>query len=835
MAPRLEKNRVSPRTGGNAKQPSAPVPPAHTEQGGPPAENTHAPVTIPAEPTDAVVTHAPVEDRGESSQDQGMGSGSALTSLTEIENTLDGFEDEANATSRVDKGKGRALAHDSDSSGTQIMDPRLIHMLDDLQLHVAAHDSQLETASLVAEQARQSVQAATVARSQINSIISAIVHQYGPRERAIKQEDEEIDLSQFPPAPAVNIVVTPPSIPDASSAGIYTPASPPDTASSSLPAGHGARTPEEGRRNLEAHRARMADMIQKTSPAGRAEARTPREDSAPRHTERTRVQEHLTHFGRDVDAMNERHVRIAEPYTSVSPYSVMSAKPRVQPMPAQAVPKSGALGVLDPAERIREMVLSRVNEAVSAGFQIKGLKFTMPESYDGKDDLITFEVWLGALLRWLRLSQAVGPQYDSLRLDALGQCLTDRAAKWYNDEIESPSRSQVDWTFLDAILALFRRFVVGKSDQTALERFMATRFSRKGGVAEFYNELRTRSTRLVELPNDYTFRRLFVSGLPADILEIMYKHKGVVAEEGTTTELLAAALEAESGTRAYRQMLESLGRPRVTSATALPSISPTSNKASRTSDPDIRPTRSAARSPRPTANDAPRPSTGRNDAYRGRNRSDRNEQRTGRDRSEARPKKDKQSVICFACGGAGHYHYAGDAECPKTGQTRVYAARVIEGDDDSPEAPPGVHETTQPENVEATGDQSSEDTDNGPLGAQYESAEEFAEDYEASDSDVDDEDIGPPMRLATMRIAAMRLRPLDNGAGDDGDAIDPIAAPPSAPIAIHTNGAAGSHSPAGTTPEDGWPSGEPAEPTRTIWGEGSPAWGNPGAEVTWGD
>ncbi|KAI0038502.1 hypothetical protein FA95DRAFT_1505571, partial [Auriscalpium vulgare] len=119
------------------------------------------------------------------------------------------------------------------------------------------------------------------------------------------------------------------------------------------------------------------------------------------------------------------------------------------------------------------MVLSRVSEAVSLGFQIKGLKFTMPGGYDGEDNLITFEVWLGALLRWLRLSQAVGPEYDALRLDALGQCLTDRAAKWYNDEIESPTRSQVNWTFLDAILALFRRFIVGKSDQTALEQFMS--------------------------------------------------------------------------------------------------------------------------------------------------------------------------------------------------------------------------------------------------------------------------------------------------------------------------------------------------------------------------
>ncbi|KAI0038535.1 hypothetical protein FA95DRAFT_1578145 [Auriscalpium vulgare] len=819
MAPRpketKEAQRVSPRSSGNAKQPSAPNNPVPNERVGAPADDP--PVRDPAPhladtsrtnatPGPSGVTPSTVHDI------DGNGR-SALTSLTDIENALDEPGDDGHATSLQDKGKDRAIDDGHGSMGTQIMDPRLITMLDDLQMHVAAHDSQLETAAVVAEQARQSVQAATVARVQINSIISAIMHQYGSP--VIKQEEEEIDLSQLPPAAPVSIVVTPPSILD--------------SPGSSSHAGLGTRTPEEGIRNLEKHRARMAEMIQKTTPVGRSDHRIAPKVAGP--TERGRVREHAAQFDRKVLKSNDRHIRIAEPYTSVSPYSVVSTKPRVQAMPTQVTPKSGVLGVLDPEERIREMVLSRVSEAVSAGLQIKGLKFSMPESYGGKDDLITFEVWLGALLRWLRLSQAVGPLHDGLRLDVLGQCLTDRAAKWYNDEIESPSRSQTDWTFLDAILALFRRF---RSDQTALEHFMATRFSRKGGVADFYNELCARPTRLVEMPNDYTFRKLFVNGLPSDILEIMYKHKGVVAEEGTTTELLAAALEAESGTRAYRQMLDSLTRPHVTSATVLAPSTATTSINSRVAENNARKLRSSSRSPRPNTPKATQLDVDKGDSYRTQGHGATSRTHRDSDKSAPRPRPDRKTVVCFACGGSGHY--AGDKECPKTGQPRVYAARMMEETDETHNAvdvPPGDQDAGQSGDPEAENNSLSESDEDSPLGPQYESAEEYAEDYELDDDDAEEDNIGPPMRLATMRIAAMRLRPSSNDDDDSENAGTQNEASSSIPIPTHTNGTSGSHSPVGTTPDDGWPTLGAATAAPT-WGDAQPAWGE-GPTVEWGN
>ncbi|KAI0045610.1 hypothetical protein FA95DRAFT_1573710 [Auriscalpium vulgare] len=725
MAPSRVKEpkepRISPRLGGNTKQPNVSNPVVPPDRVDTPADDstTREPDPDVAAPNRLNATPGPSGAGDGRALDTGTSGGSARTSLTDIEDALNASEDD---TSPPDKGKGRAAPDGSGSIGTQIMDPRLITMLDDLQMHVAAHASQVETASIVADQARRSIQAATVARAQIDSIIKSIMYQYGPP--VIKQEEEDIDLSAIPPsAPAVDdtfpytpvgIVVTPPSAPETTSTSPPNGSGTPEATSVGLPTGLGHRTPEEGRRNLEKHRARMSEMIQKTTSVGRSEHRAQDDDYGP--TERDRVREHIAQFDREVD----KRVRIAEPYTSVSPYSVIPAKPRVQPMPSQTVPKSGVLGVLDPADRIREMVLSRVNDAVSAGFQIKGMKFTMPDAYNGKDDLITFEVWLGALLRWLRLSQAVGPQ-------------------------------------------------------------------------------------LVELPNDYTFRKLFVSGLPADILEIMYKHKGVVAEEGTTTELLAAALEAETGTRAYRQMVESL------SCTSLRELSaprmPTHDHPVKNQCPGPRVASLPGRAPdmvtRAVAPVIAVPPV-----------EDVNGRQVGKDQTESTG------------------HYAGDDECPKAGQPRVYAARVIdETEDASKSLPPSTPESAEPDQVihnAVAGESASEDDDDELLGVQYESAEEYAENYEISASDDDEDDIGPPMRLATMRMAAMRISPASDTPDDSGEGSTnaiPI------PIRPATNGTAGVASPIGATPEAGWEDNELTQPRPEVaqaaaWGEAGPAWGD---------
>ncbi|KAI0037724.1 hypothetical protein FA95DRAFT_1613943 [Auriscalpium vulgare] len=104
MAPRTEKSRVSPRVGGNTKQPSTPVPPPHVEQVGSPAED--APVQAPAvavEPPGLDMAPGPSNAHATYPPDGGMGGGSAQTSLTEIEDALDGSEDGTSATSRLEK------------------------------------------------------------------------------------------------------------------------------------------------------------------------------------------------------------------------------------------------------------------------------------------------------------------------------------------------------------------------------------------------------------------------------------------------------------------------------------------------------------------------------------------------------------------------------------------------------------------------------------------------------------------------------------------------------------------------------------------------------------
>ncbi|KAH9939209.1 hypothetical protein B0H21DRAFT_666341, partial [Amylocystis lapponica] len=89
---------------------------------------------------------------------------------------------------------------------------------------------------------------------------------------------------------------------------------------------------------------------------------------------------------------------------------------------------------------------------------LKNLKnIPAPDKYGGDDDFEVFENWLKALLRWMRLHRLGGPDLDEERLQILGQFLKGKAAEWYNDTVDTPQTWE--WSFLDAICAMFERFL----------------------------------------------------------------------------------------------------------------------------------------------------------------------------------------------------------------------------------------------------------------------------------------------------------------------------------------------------------------------------------------
>ncbi|KAI0046350.1 hypothetical protein FA95DRAFT_1494228 [Auriscalpium vulgare] len=170
-------------------------------------------------------------------------------------------------------------------------------------------------------------------------------------------------------------------------------------------------------------------------------------------------------------------------------------------------------------ERLAALIREQVGEPTSALLTqvAKAYKLPMPGTYNGVDDINTLELWLGKILRWMRLYHVTGPDRDAERVALLGSFLDGEAARWYTQEVESPTRAHCVWTFEDVIASMYSRFIHRASAQTAASRFMASRYSRSKGIAGFFSELKEQASRMVEQPDKYTSKRLFLSGTPGGV------------------------------------------------------------------------------------------------------------------------------------------------------------------------------------------------------------------------------------------------------------------------------------------------------------------------------
>ena len=92
--------------------------------------------------------------------------------------------------------------------------------------------------------------------------------------------------------------------------------------------------------------------------------------------------------------------------------------------------------------------------------------------------------------------------------------------------------------FEDVICRLFQRFVHEASAQNAVDQYDRTRFSHEKGALAFYNDLKCRARRMVQPPDDYSFRRKFLHGLPHLIIKSIFEACGISAKHSTIEEIL---------------------------------------------------------------------------------------------------------------------------------------------------------------------------------------------------------------------------------------------------------------------------------------------------------
>ena len=183
---------------------------------------------------------------------------------------------------------------------------------------------------------------------------------------------------------------------------------------------------------------------------------------------------------------------------------------------------------------------------------VKNIQVSAPEKYSGEDDIKKFDTWLAGLLRWFRVYNVTGQEKDLLRVDLCGTTLSGLTAVWYADEVEAWNRKTKEWYFDELICALYKRFIHEVTAQNAANSYKKTKFSRAKGALAFFNDLQRHASRMVQPPDKYSMKRIFLDGLPNDLVENLFKARRVSAEHTPIHRLLREVKAMESAIQAYQ-------------------------------------------------------------------------------------------------------------------------------------------------------------------------------------------------------------------------------------------------------------------------------------------
>ena len=190
-------------------------------------------------------------------------------------------------------------------------------------------------------------------------------------------------------------------------------------------------------------------------------------------------------------------------------------------------------------QRYAQRIWEQVGQPTGpVGLEVKAMNPPKPRKYRGQDDLEKFDEWLSHLLKYYRTFKVTRPNHDEDRVLYTRLYLEGLASQWYDQEVDSLDQQVQDWTFEDVICRLFQQFVHEVSAQNAANQYDHTRFSHEKGALAFYNNLKRRARRMVQPPDDYSFRRKFLRGLPHSIIKSIFEACGISAEHSTIEEIL---------------------------------------------------------------------------------------------------------------------------------------------------------------------------------------------------------------------------------------------------------------------------------------------------------
>ncbi|KIK18462.1 hypothetical protein PISMIDRAFT_109427 [Pisolithus microcarpus 441] len=157
------------------------------------------------------------------------------------------------------------------------------------------------------------------------------------------------------------------------------------------------------------------------------------------------------------------------------------------------------------------------------GPEVKAMNLPKPGKYGGQDDLDKFNDWLGQILKYFHTFKVTGPDRDEDHILYTGLYLEGLASQWYDQEVQH-------WTFEELICGLFKQFIHEASVQTLA----------------YYNNLKCCAHQMVQPPNDYSFRRKFLWGLPHSIIKSIFEARSISTEHSTIEEILEEVRHMET-------------------------------------------------------------------------------------------------------------------------------------------------------------------------------------------------------------------------------------------------------------------------------------------------
>ena len=230
------------------------------------------------------------------------------------------------------------------------------------------------------------------------------------------------------------------------------------------------------------------------------------------------------------------------------------AAPAVQPQAQYAAPYQplalvpGQIQIDPEAEMINNLLQHIRDSLIGAPAnlpEIRGLRVKLPDAYEGEDDFDKLDRWLQGLLRYFKLHRLTEGDRDPDRIMLAGSCLRGKAERWYSQEVERPSRIIRDWTFESLLIGLFCMFITTATAHQAIRRYAQVKFSYEEGVAGFHRELMIWAGRLTQYPDEYSFKRRLLNGLPVEYRHHLALYDGISAENSSIDDIVRKARHLE--------------------------------------------------------------------------------------------------------------------------------------------------------------------------------------------------------------------------------------------------------------------------------------------------